>query len=78
MISIIIPNKDHMEDLELCVSSIEERSTWKNYEILVVENNSEKKETFGYYEELQNRYDNVRVLTWKKEFNYSSSQIISQ
>ena len=72
MISIIIPNKDHMEDLELCVSSIEERSTWKNYEILVVENNSEKKETFGYYEELQNRYDNVRVLTWKKEFNYSS------
>lgn len=71
-ISIIIPNKDHMDDLELCVSSIEKKSTWKNYEILIVENNSEKKETFAYYEELKNRYENVRILTWKKEFNYSA------
>ena len=72
LISIIIPNKDHIEDLDLCVTSIEEKSTWKNYEILVVENNSENKETFVYYEELQRRYDNVRVFTWKKEFNYSA------
>lgn len=72
LISIIIPNKDHIDDLELCISSIKSRSTWKNYEILVVENNSEQKETFAYYAELQNRYDNVRILTWKKEFNYSS------
>lgn len=72
LISIIIPNKDHIDDLELCVSSIETRSTWKNYEILVVENNSEQKETFAYYAELQNRYENVRVLNWRKEFNYSS------
>ncbi len=72
LISIIIPNKDHIDDLELCITSIEEKSTWKNYEILIVENNSEKKETFVYYEELQHRYDNVRVLTWKKEFNYSA------
>ena len=40
LISIIIPNKDHIDDLELCVSSIEGKSTWKNYEILFVENNS--------------------------------------
>lgn len=72
LISIIIPNKDHIDDLELCISSVEERSTWKNYEILVVENNSENKETFAYYEALKGRYDNVRILTWKKEFNYSS------
>lgn len=72
MISIIIPNKDHIDDLDLCITSIEEKSTWKNYEILVVENNSEQKDTFVYYEELQRRYDNVRVLTWKKEFNYSA------
>ena len=72
LISIIIPNKDHIDDLELCISSVEEKSTWKNYEIVVVENNSENKETFAYYEALKGRYDNVRILTWKKEFNYSS------
>ena len=72
LISIIIPNKDHIDDLELCISSIEEKSTWKNYEILVVENNSEDKKTFAYYEELKHRYENVRILVWKKEFNYSA------
>ena len=72
MISVIIPNKDHIDDLEVCISSIEEKSTWKNYEILIVENNSEDKKTFAYYEELKHRYDNVRIIVWKKEFNYSA------
>lgn len=66
MVSIIIPNKDHIQDLELCISSIEKKSTWKNYEIIVVENNSEKDETFAYYKKLSERFGNVRVLTWKK------------
>lgn len=51
-ISIIIPNKDHVEDLRRCISSIVEKSTWENYEIIVVENNSETKEIFSYYDEL--------------------------
>ncbi len=72
MVSIIIPNKDHINDLELCISSIEEKTTWKNYEIIIVENNSVEKETFVYYETLKNRYPNIRILTWKKEFNYSA------
>lgn len=72
LVSIIIPSKDHINDLDLCVTSIEEKSTWKNYEIIVVENNSVEKETFVYYETLKNRYPNVRILTWKKEFNYSA------
>ena len=45
-ISIIIPNKDHIEDLELCLFSLTKRSTYKNYEILIVENNSEKPRDF--------------------------------
>ena len=72
MISVIIPNKDHTEDLELCLSSMAERTSYENYEVLVVENNSEEKETFAYYEKLHERYPRVRVLTWEKEFNYSS------
>ena len=72
MISVIIPNKDHTEDLELCLSSMAKRTSYENYEVLIVENNSEEKETFAYYEKLHERYPRVRVLTWEKEFNYSS------
>ena len=71
-ISIIIPNKDHIEDLELFLFSLTKRSTYKNYEILIVENNSEKPETFEYYKKLPDRYPKVKVLTWEKEFNYSA------
>ena len=72
LISIIIPNKDHTEDLELCLFSMARRSTYRNYEILIVENNSEKEETFEYYKKLPDRYPKARVLTWEKEFNYSA------
>lgn len=51
-ISILIPNKDHVEDLRRCVTSILEKSTYDNYEIIIVENNSENAETFQYYGEL--------------------------
>ena len=63
-VSILIPNKDHTEDLNKCVTSILERSTWKNIQIIVIENNSEKEETFHYYEELEKRYPQAKVVTW--------------
>ena len=72
LVSIIIPNKDHIDDLEKCLSSIYEKSTWKNYEILIVENNSEEQETFEYYKNLSWRYPKARVLTWKEGFNYAA------
>ena len=72
VISVIIPNKDHVEDLELCLFSMTRKSTYRNYEILIVENNSEKEETFEYYRKLPDRYPKTRVLTWDKEFNYSA------
>lgn len=72
LISIIIPNKDHIDDLELCLSSVTERSTYRNYEILVVENNSELPETFEYYEKAKAKYPKLQVLTWTKEFNYAA------
>ena len=62
MISIIIPSKDHINDLDLCVSSIEEKTTWKNYEIIIVENNSEEQNTFRYYRELQEQYPVIKVV----------------
>ena len=72
LVSIIIPNKDHIDDLEKCLSSVYEKSTWKNYEILIVENNSEEQETFEYYKNLSWRYPKARVLTWEDGFNYSA------
>ena len=72
LISVIIPNKDHTDDLELCLFSMKRKSTYRNYEILIVENNSEKEETFEYYRKLPDRYPKARVLTWEKEFNYSA------
>ena len=72
LISVIIPNKDHTDDLELCLFSMTRKSTYRNYEILIVENNSEKEETFEYYRKLPDRYPKARVLTWDKEFNYSA------
>ncbi|MCC8163910.1 MAG: glycosyltransferase family 2 protein [Lachnospiraceae bacterium] len=70
LISILIPNKDHVTDLRRCIASITERSTWKDYEIIVIENNSTEQSIFDYYEELKEDA-RVRVVTWEGEFNYS-------
>ena len=51
-ISIVIANKDHMEDLKRCITSIQKNSTWSNYEIIVVENNSTTPEIRDYYSQL--------------------------
>ncbi|MDO4616796.1 MAG: glycosyltransferase family 2 protein [Lachnospiraceae bacterium] len=72
LISIIIPNKDHIDDLDKCLKSIYETSTYKNFEIVVVENNSTDPETFRYYKQLEAVHDNVRIITWKHEFNYAA------
>lgn len=71
LISILIPNKDHVDELERCLKSIEERSTYKNYEIIIIENNSEEKETFDFYDVLK-KDSRVKVVIWEKEFNYSA------
>lgn len=71
LISIVIPNKDHVDELERCLKSIEERSTYENYEIIIVENNSEEKETFDFYDVLQ-KDSRVKVVVWEEEFNYSA------
>ncbi len=72
LISVVIPNKDHKEDLLRCISSIEEKSSWKNLEYVIVENNSEEAETFTAYEELAGRYERVRVIRYEGSFNYSA------
>ncbi len=71
LVSVIIPNKDEKETLRNCLTSIIEKTTWKNYEIIVVENNSETPEIFNYYKEIDGR-NGVRVVYWDGDFNYSA------
>ena len=69
LISIIIPNKDQVESLDKCLRSIE-KSSYKNYEIIIVENNSTEDETFAYYKKIES--DKIRIVYWSDEFNYSA------
>ena len=71
LVSIVIPNKDSVEVLSRCLESIEEKTTYKNYEIVVVENNSEEDATFEFYRTAEQRYGRLRVVRWPAEFNYS-------
>lgn len=70
-VSIVIANKDHVEDLRRCITSILTKSTYDNYEIIVVENNSTTQEIQEYYKELE-KEDRVRIVTYKGAFNYSA------
>lgn len=70
LISIMIPNKDHVEDLKKCLDSIEEKSSYRNYEYIIIENNSTEEETFRYYEEIKKR-PNVTVVNYRGAFNFS-------
>lgn len=69
-VSIVIPNKDHIEDLKRCITSIVEKSTYDNYEIVIVENNSVTEEIFEYYKKLEEN-PAIRVITYEGDFNYS-------
>ena len=71
LVSIMIPSYEHWRTLKKCIDSIRKLSTYKNYEIIIIENNSKDKETFDYYEtlELDGR---IKIVTWKGKFNYSA------
>jgi len=69
-VSLLIPNKDHLELLKPCVESIQKLTTFDNYEIIVIENNSKDEETFVYYKELE-KESNIRIIKYPEErFNY--------
>lgn len=72
LVSIIIPNKDHISELQPCIESIVGLSTYRNFEVVIVENNSTESETFAYYEKLVKAYANIHVVVWEGPFNYAA------
>ena len=71
LVSILIPNKDHITELDTCIQSIEDKSEYRNYEFIIIENNSVEEETFAYYEKLETANPKVRILYYDGDFNYS-------
>lgn len=72
LVSIIILTRDHAEDLRKCISSIQSKTTYQNYEIILVENASQEKETFLLYKELK-KNPSIRVVPYNETFNFSSA-----
>ena len=73
LVSILIPNKDHTDDLEKCLHSIYAKTTYENFEVIVIENNSTDPATFAYYKDAEKRYEGLKVVTWpEKGFNFSA------
>ena len=62
-VSIVIPNKDGKEILKVCIDSVLEKTTYSNYEIVVVENNSTTEEVYEYYKEII-KLEKVRVVNY--------------
>ncbi len=85
LVSVLIPSKDHTDDLDRCIQSLVKQTEYPEFEVVVVENNSTEKETFAYYEKITGQtYDaettlkgtlaggqTIKIVTWKEGFNFS-------
>lgn len=71
LLSILIPNKDHLADLQKCVQSILDKSSYRNFEFVIIENNSTEEKTFAGYKAMEEACDKVRVVYYEGEFNFS-------
>ncbi|WP_289301890.1 glycosyltransferase family 2 protein [Sporofaciens musculi] len=71
LVSIIIPTKDHANDLKTALDSIFSETVYDRYEIIILDNNSEKEESFQYFDEIQQQHENIRVVPATYEFNWS-------
>ncbi|MEG0803923.1 MAG: glycosyltransferase, partial [Pygmaiobacter sp.] len=72
LVSVLIPNKDHVEDLKRCLDSLYTKAGYRNFEVLVLENNSTEQKTFDFYDTGLAGYAGCRVLTYHGDFNFSA------
>ena len=71
LVSIVIPTKDHIDDLRKTIDSIYEKSTYTNYEVIILNNNSEEQRTYRYFEELKQRHSDIIIEDASYDFNWS-------
>lgn len=77
LVSIIIPNKDAVTVLHRCITTLLRVSSYQNYEIVIVENNSTEKETFEYYEWVQKLDPRIRVARATDVHGFNFSKIVN-
>jgi O-antigen biosynthesis protein len=72
LVSLVIPTKDNLECLEPCITSITNKTTYTNYEIIIIDNQSIDKRTQEYFKRIQKEDRRVRVLSYSHSFNFSA------
>jgi len=72
LVSLIIPTRDGYNILSMCINSIFEKTVYKNYEIIIIDNQTTDLRTLEYLDDLITKYPNIRVVKYNKEFNYSA------
>jgi len=72
LITVMIPNKDHTDDLDRCLTSLYKNAGYDNFEVLVIENNSTDPETERYYAQIPQKFANCRVVRYQGGFNFSA------
>jgi len=71
LVSIIIPFKDKPELLEMCVNSILEKTTYTNFELIGISNNSQEQKTFDLMQEFQKKDTRIHFYEYNIPFNYA-------
>ncbi|OQB40436.1 MAG: Chondroitin synthase [candidate division CPR1 bacterium ADurb.Bin160] len=71
LVSIIIPTKDKVIYLKRCIQSILDKTTYQNYEILIIDTGSKEKNTLVYYKKLKSK-NKIKFFNWNFPFNYSA------
>jgi len=71
-VSVIIPTRDGYDILSKCIESILKNTLYKNYEIIIIDNQTTCQQTLEYLETLKKRHLHIRVLQYNKKFNYSA------
>jgi O-antigen biosynthesis protein len=72
LVSLIIPTRDRIELLSMCLDSILEKTTYPRFEIIVIDNASTEPESLRYFEAIQKKHAAIRVIRDERPFNFSA------
>lgn len=72
LVSIIIPTKNKVSILSNCLESILKKTGYKNFEVLVIDNNSNEQDAVDYLKQVTDRYKKINIYSYVKEFNFSA------
>jgi GT2 family glycosyltransferase len=70
-VSVIVPTRDHGEDVERCLRSIFSKTTYRDFEIVIVDNGSTDKASLRIFEKWKKAERRVKVLRYDVPFNFS-------